>query len=51
MHQVVALHVGLCRRRERDRARVVDADVDTAEALDRFGDGVGHLIFVTDIAL
>ena len=36
--------------REVDRARVVDADVDAAEALDGLRDRGGHLLLVADVA-
>jgi hypothetical protein len=39
VHQVVALHVGRQRARQRDRRGVVHADVDAAERLDRLVDG------------
>ena len=43
LHQVVSASLGsVGDRREVDRARVVDADVDAAEALDGLGDGRGR---------
>ena len=49
-HEIDAFEVGLVERRERDRAGVVDADVEAAERLDRLGHRRLHLILEADVA-
>jgi hypothetical protein len=48
--EVVALHRRLANRPQRQRARVVDADVDTAERGDGRGDGALDLLLEADVA-
>jgi hypothetical protein len=50
VHEVVALHLGVQRVGERDRARVVDADVDAAEGRDALLDRGADLLLVADVA-
>jgi len=49
-HQVVALHLGRQRARERNGAGVVDADVDSAECGDALRHRSGGLLLVADVA-
>jgi hypothetical protein len=50
LHQVEALDLKVSHRREVDRARVVDDDVDSAPAADRLRNGVRDLLGVADVA-
>jgi len=49
MHQVEAAHVGVNERSARDRARIVDHDVDAAEGGDRLLYGGFHLLLVAHV--
>ena len=49
VHQVETLHVGLRRRRQADGAGVVDHDVEAAEGLDGFVDGVLDRLLVAHV--
>ena len=50
LHQVVALHVHVLGAGEVDRARVVDAEINPAELLDRLGHGGSDAFLIADVA-
>ena len=51
MHQVEALHLGRLARRQADRARIVDDDVEASEGRDRLVERGLDGLLVTDVDL